>query len=68
MQSTTTDRLLTPAETAERLRLHVTTLAGQRQRGDGPPYVRLGRKCVRYREADIEAWLESRTIGDIERD
>ena len=32
-------------------------------RGDGPPYVRISRRCVRYRRADYEAWLEARTIN-----
>ena len=31
-------------------------------RGDGPPMIRLGWRTVRYRRADFEAWLESRTV------
>lgn len=29
-----------------------------RQRGEGPAYSRIGRKIIRYRRADVEAWLE----------
>jgi predicted DNA-binding transcriptional regulator AlpA len=31
-----------------------------RGRGDGPPFVRLGPRCVGYLEADVDAWLRSR--------
>lgn len=32
------------------------------QGSDGPPYVKVGRRTVRYRRADFEAWLASRTV------
>ena len=28
----------------------------------GPPFIKVGR-LVRYRRADVDAWLESRTVG-----
>ena len=31
-------------------------------RGDGPPYVKLSHRAVRYRRADFESWLSNRTI------
>jgi len=27
------------------------------------PFVRLGKKCVRYRQSDIDAWLEKRLVS-----
>jgi predicted DNA-binding transcriptional regulator AlpA len=33
-----------------------------RAKADGPPFIKVGR-LVRYRRADVEAWLTSRTIG-----
>jgi predicted DNA-binding transcriptional regulator AlpA len=33
-----------------------------RAKGAGPPFIKVGR-LVRYRRADVEAWLASRTIG-----
>lgn len=30
--------------------------------GDGPPMVRLSRGTVRYRRADIKAWIDSRLV------
>ena len=35
-----------------------------RRRADGPPFVKIGR-LVRYRRADLDAWIASRTIGKI---
>jgi predicted DNA-binding transcriptional regulator AlpA len=31
-------------------------------RGEGPRFVRISRRCVRYRRSDLEAWLAGRTI------
>lgn len=49
-------RLLSERQVAERLNIGEVTLQQWRARGKGPPFVRLGR-TIRYREADIEAWL-----------
>jgi hypothetical protein len=46
------DRYLIPARTAQRWRAS----------GEGPPFVRLGRRRVLYRVADVEAWLAARTF------
>ena len=42
------DRLLTPREAADFLRVSKSWLAKARMRGDGPPYVKVGRS-IRYR-------------------
>ena len=34
-----------------------------RRNGGGPPWLALGRKVIRYRLLDIEAWLRSRRRG-----
>ena len=54
--------LLTPDETAGRLRLAKQSLARWRCEGRGPPFIRLGGLGgrVAYRTADIDAWLASR--------
>jgi predicted DNA-binding transcriptional regulator AlpA len=51
--------LLTPKETATRLRLSTSWLAKARMRGDGPPYIKMGR-AIRYNEATILQWMKSR--------
>jgi hypothetical protein len=59
---TSSDRLLTPAEAAELLGdMPVDTLRLWRYRGTGPRYVRVGRH-VRYRPADLAAWIDERVI------
>lgn len=46
-------------EAARYVRLSKPTLERFRISGDGPAYVKLG-GAVRYRKADLDAWLESR--------
>lgn len=50
--------LLTGAQVAELLGVPRATLAGWRHRNRGPRSFRLGR-TVRYRRADVEAWVEA---------
>lgn len=44
---------------AARIGWHPGSMARARVRGDGPPYLKVGRS-VRYDPRDIDAWLESR--------
>lgn len=46
---------------AARLGLRPQTLAAWASRGEGPPFVKVGRS-VRYRKSDLDAWLASRTV------
>jgi len=55
-------RLLTQVEAAKLLRLSERTLERLRLQGGGPSYVKCGRS-VRYREADIEAWIAQRIVS-----
>jgi len=50
--------LLTAKEAAASLKLSVSWMAKARQRGEGPPYVKLGRS-VRYSPSALVAWLKS---------
>jgi excisionase family DNA binding protein len=51
--------LRTPEQIAEYLQMPEKTLADWRSKGIGPRYSKVG-KHVRYRQADVDAWLESR--------
>jgi predicted DNA-binding transcriptional regulator AlpA len=53
------ERLLTARDAANLLRLSPSWLAKARMRGDGPPYVKLGR-AIRYTETGILQWMRSR--------
>ncbi len=57
-----TDRFLTADEVSSILQISPSTLTGWRQKGEGPPFVKVGRKCVRYPEADLRTW-----VGDLAR-
>ena len=53
------DRLLTPKDAADLLRLSESWLAKARMRGDGPPYVKLGRCHPLSRGRSVQ-WMKSR--------
>lgn len=50
--------LLTPKEAAKLLKISLSWLAKARKRGDGPPYIKMG-KPIRYSKAALLAWLRS---------
>jgi predicted DNA-binding transcriptional regulator AlpA len=54
---------LNASEAAKLLGLAPSTLAKLRLNGNGPVYCKLGRRVV-YRGADLEQWLQSRTVRD----
>ena len=58
--ATELERLLTPREAADFLRVSESWLAKARMRGDGPPFVKIGRS-IRYRQSDLVRWMRSRT-------
>ena len=49
---------LTEAETAQYLGVSRSFLRKARCYGGGPRYCRLGKKAIRYRKQDLEAWAE----------
>jgi hypothetical protein len=53
------DCLLIPKEAARYLRVSLSWLAKARMRGDGPPFIRIGRS-IRYAEATLAQWMKSR--------
>lgn len=61
MTQAASSKLYAPPELAARLGVTVNNLAQMRFRGTGPRYVKVGAKTIRYRESDVEEWLESRT-------
>jgi excisionase family DNA binding protein len=52
------EELLTPPEVATWLQVPLSTLRIWRHRGEGPPALKVGR-VLRYRQQDIETWLEA---------
>lgn len=56
-----TDGLLTIKETTQYLKVGRSTLAQWRKAGIGPRYIALDGKSVRYRVADLNRYISSRT-------
>lgn len=55
-------RTLNETEAAEILGLSVKTIRYWRWSQRGPRYLKLGNR-VKYRAADLEAWMEERTVN-----
>jgi predicted DNA-binding transcriptional regulator AlpA len=55
-------QLLDQREAARLLRLSERTLERLRLIGGGPLYIKCGR-CVRYRESDLESWIQQRIVS-----
>lgn len=51
--------LMTPNDAANVLRVSLSWLAKARMRGDGPPYIRVGRS-IRYGDVALMQWMKSR--------
>lgn len=51
--------LLKADEAARWLGVHPVTLAAWRSRGEGPKWIKIGARNVRYRSNDIEKWLRA---------
>jgi excisionase family DNA binding protein len=56
-------KLLTTDDVADITGLSPETLAQWRWLKKEIPFVRLGKKCVRYRQSDIDAWLSKRLVS-----
>jgi predicted DNA-binding transcriptional regulator AlpA len=52
--------LLTAKEASVRLKVSLSWLAKARMRGDGPPYIQISPRSIRYAEAALIQWMKSR--------
>lgn len=55
-------RLLTAREVGERLRLSTETVLRRYRRGELPGF-RLASNCLRFSEAELDAWLAERRVS-----
>ncbi len=51
--------LLTEAQAARLLNFTPRFLQARRARGDGPPWVSISARAIRYRRSDLLEWIES---------
>jgi Predicted transcriptional regulator len=54
--------LLRAEDVAEITGLSIETLAQWRSQRKGIPFVKLSRNCVRYRQKDLDRWLDERIV------
>ena len=57
------DDLLTGSELAGTLKVSVRTPESWRLNGEGPPFIRVGKRRVLYRWRDVLEYLEGRRFG-----
>lgn len=55
-----TDDYLTRRQIAELLHVSELTLLRWASAGEGPPYIRMGKRHVRYMRVDFDAWVAAR--------
>jgi len=55
-------RLLTEEQVSQRWGFAVKTLQSWRAQRRGPKFVRFSQRMVRYREADVEAFIKNREV------
>jgi excisionase family DNA binding protein len=55
--------MLTTHEAASYLRLSPRTLERLRVSGTGPKHCRLGRRSIRYRQQDLDAYVAGRVVA-----
>jgi hypothetical protein len=58
-------KLLTPKQTGDYLNISEVTLANSRSTGTGItiPFIKLSNKAIRYKESDLEAYIDSHTFS-----
>jgi excisionase family DNA binding protein len=51
--------LLTKKQAAKYLAISLRTLETMMHDGTGPRFIKLGKKLVRFRQCDLDAWIEA---------
>jgi len=52
--------VMSPTELAAYLGLSIPTLDRMRSRGEGPPFIKMGKRRILYMWSSVQAWIESR--------
>ena len=56
-----TSELLTPEQAGQLLSMSSHYMAQMRYLGNGPVYIKISAKTIRYRRADLESWIDAHT-------
>lgn len=60
MPAVDSDVLIRQEEAARLLGVSPRALEAWRYRGGGPKFIRISGRCIRYRRADLQAWIAER--------
>lgn len=52
--------LISENDAGQFLKLTTRTLQAYRCKGSGPHYIRISARCIRYRRADLQKWIDRR--------
>ncbi len=56
--------LLNQKQAADYIGVKTGTMEIWRYRGGGPPFIRISRRCIRYRPCEIDEWLNKRRAAN----
>lgn len=57
--------LLSELEVSASLKISPQTLRNWRAKGEGPRFVKIGKRVVRYRRSDVDAFIETGPSGKV---
>lgn len=58
--------LLTPLEIARMLKVSKECLRLMRKQGEGPPWIKISPKIIRYEEEEVRKWLRENKNGTLQ--
>jgi len=56
--------MLTPADAARYLGVERATMKTWRHRSTGPKFHRYSSRCIRYKRADLDAWIDEHRAAE----
>ena len=56
----TDDKYITEKQASELTGLSVAFFQKKRWQGDGPPFIRVSARAIRYKESVLRAWMDER--------
>lgn len=59
------EEFLTDQELAHLLGISTRTILRWRRDGSGPPFCKIGPRCVRYRRGDVDAWAAAHSFSTL---
>ena len=60
--------MMTPRDAAAYLGVEASTLKARRSKGTGPKYYRYSSRCIRYKRADLDDWIEAQAAEEVDNE